>query len=362
MKFFLLFLLTIVQIQATNTVEAIGYGNTKDKALRSAFQNAVEQSVSIYVDSSTVIKNSKLIKNNILTFSKGYIYYHTILSSKEQMGLWEVKISAVVKEQEILSKIKKLKIKPKDIKNSEQIYANLVTQVKSKFDAEDLIVKFVKDNCTEDNFKSLVTLQVDSIELDLEKATREYVPATIKWSQIYNIDTYISVSNKFVNLIQNLGAKKVGSFEMDGRFVDDFKASKNSICIVLIKNGKREVTMWQFPDSFSVVHPIEKYSVWNEKCQISYSYKLSLVDSKNKNIWKSEFFNAINPQPFKYLNNGFLSVRFTQESNRGDFSALSPYTDGSKKKAVIGRGSLDIQLPINKIKDLKQAKIKWINN
>lgn len=363
MKLIILLLLFLFEsnLSALTTIEAIGYGNTRDKALRSAFQNAVEQSVGIYVDSRSVVKNSKLIKNNILTFSNGYISYHTILSSKEQMGLWEVKISATIKEQKVLKSVKKLKLNPKYIDGSARIYARLVSQVKSKFDAEDLMTKFVEDTCTQDNFKSLVTLQVDSIELDIQKATRKYVPVTIKWSEIYNTATYIKVSTDFVNLIKNLGAKKVASFEMDGHSVDDFKTSKNSLCIVLIKNGKRKVTMWQFPDSFSVVHPIQKYSVWNRKCSASYSYNVSLINSKNKKIWESESYFSTRPETFNYLNDGIFSVHFTYYSNRGDFSALSPYYDVSEDKVIMYRGSLDIQLPIDEIKDLQQAKVKWVD-
>jgi hypothetical protein len=93
-----------------------------------------------------------LIKNDILTFSNGYIERYKKLSSKEQMGLWEVKIDVVIKKQNVLEKIKALNIDPIDIKDSEQTYAKVVTQVNSKFDAEDMLVNVVRETV---NKKSL---------------------------------------------------------------------------------------------------------------------------------------------------------------------------------------------------------------
>ena len=137
---------------ANNSMEATGYGNSENEALKSAYQNAVEQYVGVLVDTKTVIQNSQLIQNDILTFSNGYIDSYKKISSKEQLGLWEVKIEAFIKKQEILTKIKTLKIEPKQVNDSEQLYAKVTTQVKSKFDAEDMIVKLVQDTSQENVF------------------------------------------------------------------------------------------------------------------------------------------------------------------------------------------------------------------
>ena len=68
----LLILSILTNIVFAKNITVTGYGNSKDEALKSAFQNAVEQEVGVLVDSKTVIRNNKLIKNKILTYSNGF--------------------------------------------------------------------------------------------------------------------------------------------------------------------------------------------------------------------------------------------------------------------------------------------------
>lgn len=58
----------------TKEVTAKGVGSSEREAVEDAFRNAIEESIGLYVSSETQFQNEKLIKDNILTSSSGYIY------------------------------------------------------------------------------------------------------------------------------------------------------------------------------------------------------------------------------------------------------------------------------------------------
>lgn len=74
---FLLILSTTVihaeEPEKTEKVVATGYGVNADKAKENAVRNAVEQVIGTYVTSDTIVKNSQLVKDEILSFSGGYV-------------------------------------------------------------------------------------------------------------------------------------------------------------------------------------------------------------------------------------------------------------------------------------------------
>jgi hypothetical protein len=78
-------------------VTATGIGPTKKEAELAAQRNAIEKDIGSFVDSETVTKNFMLIKDKILSKSRGYIKsFETISSQKQSDGNWEVKIKAEV--------------------------------------------------------------------------------------------------------------------------------------------------------------------------------------------------------------------------------------------------------------------------
>jgi hypothetical protein len=379
-----------------STIQAIGYGNSEDEALKSAYQNAVEQYVGVLVDSSTIIRNDRLIKNDILTFSNGYINSYKKLSSKEQMGLWEVKIDAVIKKQNVLEKIKALHIDPIDIKDSEQSYARVISQVKSKFDAEDMLVRLVRETTGKESFERYINLRIDSVDLDLDMATRKSVPVTINYSILFNWDEYHKITNQFKQLFENMGAELIYTKEIDSldenphstidRFFE-FSESlryRNSratetlglnpndkiITIVVKQNNKLYANTWKFPRSYSVIYPFQEYyRPWNsymkdkERIQvfsqqtssnfITSHYSLSIFDANKQLIWKD---NAINIKR-NMVNTDVVNL-FEPFLLGAPVVAIGPWFFESTD-SVIYKSSKKIEMDIDKIKDLKQVKISW---
>jgi len=105
-------------IPELKNIVVTGYGVDHEKALKNAFQSAVEQQIGVFIDSEEIIKNDNIIKSNILTASNGFIQEYTELSSIVNDGLVQVKIQAKVKSQEVERKINTLNISTLKIKDS----------------------------------------------------------------------------------------------------------------------------------------------------------------------------------------------------------------------------------------------------
>ncbi len=110
------------------TIVVNGEGPTRDKALKVAWRNAVENTVGGYISSQTLVKNHQLIEDKILAYSDGYIEDFHIISEGYKDSKYWVKIKAKVKQGQILTDLKRHKI---DIKG-ESLYATLMTYKESK--------------------------------------------------------------------------------------------------------------------------------------------------------------------------------------------------------------------------------------
>jgi len=383
-----LILLLATSLLAKDSIEAIGYGNTENEALKSAYKNAVEEYVGVLVDTKVVIKNSKLIENKILTFSNGYIDSYKKISSKEQMGLWEVKINAIIKEQLIAKKMDMLKIPPKKIENSEQIYAKLATQIKTKFDAEDMLVAFTKKIGTVEIYKELVKPKINSFELDIDGATRTQVEGIIEYSYTFNYKKYEEIANEFESLLKAIGGKKVKTYSTSWKYIPDYfyayringfredyvhkyndeKFVSNKIAVGhLNKQNEIVVNLWIFPKSYKMIYPM-KLAYFNTMEENNNGYlaanwladiismhyfdvNVEIKDNKSKTIWnqKDELVSGK-----LGIFNGIGTYTFGYAAGRNIVPLLIPpyfnKTDKKYKKYV--------KLNINKIKNLKQVTIQ----
>lgn len=94
---------------ATATVEVEGIGKDTDTALRQAWSAAVAEVVGTMVDAKTVVVNNKLIQDQILVFSKGYVEKSETLSSKVEGGMTRVRVRATVRRSDVVKKIDDLR-------------------------------------------------------------------------------------------------------------------------------------------------------------------------------------------------------------------------------------------------------------
>ena len=96
-------------------VVVIGIGTDTEKALQNAFSQAIEQTVGVLVDAETVVKNDQLIRDEVLTYSQGYVEKYDIVKRWEEGGLRHVEVQATVARSKLAEKLKSMKFAVKEV-------------------------------------------------------------------------------------------------------------------------------------------------------------------------------------------------------------------------------------------------------
>lgn len=90
-----------VVVEGVGAIEKNNYAKARDEALWDAQRKAVEKGIGVFLNSETIVKNSKLIQDNIYTQSNGFVSNYKILTEKKDEFLYYIKIEAEVKTAEI---------------------------------------------------------------------------------------------------------------------------------------------------------------------------------------------------------------------------------------------------------------------
>jgi hypothetical protein len=107
-----------------------GVGVDPEKALQDAFSRAIEQTVGVLVDAEAVVKNDQLIRDEVLTYSRGYVEKYEIVRRREDGGLHHATIRATVARDKLIQKLKKMKVAMQDV-------AGEITARQFEFDAKN---------------------------------------------------------------------------------------------------------------------------------------------------------------------------------------------------------------------------------
>lgn len=111
----ILLLLSTVANATTETVTVTGYGATVDAATKNAWQVAISQVVGTIIDSTVVVENDQLIKDEVLAFSKGFIQKYDVVGQSSQNGLIAIEIKAVVTTEQLENKLVEIGVHSVDV-------------------------------------------------------------------------------------------------------------------------------------------------------------------------------------------------------------------------------------------------------
>jgi len=121
-------------------VVAQGMGTDQPSALNNAYSNAVQQALGLYVDAETMVQNDQIVRDQILTYSKGFIQKADIVSQSQANGLFQVNIRAKIKRQKLLEQAKASNISVKAVEGV-SLHAQVESQIKQEKDAKALLEK-----------------------------------------------------------------------------------------------------------------------------------------------------------------------------------------------------------------------------
>ncbi len=90
------FFLFLIAETAAADIQTTGEGATRQQAIASAQREAVEQGIGSFVNSETVVVDSQLMNDKILSHSRGYVTGYKILREEKIGDLYRITISAKV--------------------------------------------------------------------------------------------------------------------------------------------------------------------------------------------------------------------------------------------------------------------------
>lgn len=118
-----------------------GVGLDADKAKVNAIRNAVEQVIGSYVASDTLVNNSQLVKDEILSYSGGFVKDTRVVSQEKSTdGLFTVQIEATVVSTKIKRKLESLNIATKKVEG-ESLFGESISRIKEQIGASELLGK-----------------------------------------------------------------------------------------------------------------------------------------------------------------------------------------------------------------------------
>lgn len=309
--FFKVLILTIflLNISIAGEITVTGFGRTREGAITSAFQEAVRQGIGTYIETSTMIRNDEIIRDEILEFAYGYVDKYTILSEyyDKKNGQYRIKICATVSNQNVqavlgevlpvtnLSDTDRKKLNANIENNiSHQIALNQKAKRKAVLDA---IATRICKKIFEEHREAFALvyefvdskLQVVSVNED-ESTVKFKVGGKIRTNQqLYNL-----LLNSMISKIERVLRKKIGIDENGGKWyfehknafarhylVEENKISYHSHEICLKKGVRTRINptlLIGFIDKdINVIYPIAKQVIEpedNDSLVISPRFKL----------------------------------------------------------------------------------------
>jgi hypothetical protein len=149
---FTLFLLSLT-IPTTNAsatektikVTVTGFGATTEEAEKNALQKAVRKALGELVDAETITNNEEIIKDQVLSYSDGFVESKKIISGPEKdpdLGVFSITMEAKVIPKKVTEKLQEVKIAVTEV-SGEDIWAQSISKVQGIEDGRALLKKML---------------------------------------------------------------------------------------------------------------------------------------------------------------------------------------------------------------------------
>lgn len=120
LKFFLAFFLFSNLVVFSALGETTGKGSARifnnneqearNQALNNALRDAVKKGVGVLLDSNTLVKNWSVIRDEVISSSRGFVEKYDVTRDEAKNGTWFIEISAIVSEAGLKDKLTELRI------------------------------------------------------------------------------------------------------------------------------------------------------------------------------------------------------------------------------------------------------------
>lgn len=306
--------------EKTEKVVATGYGVNADKAKENAIRNAVEQVIGTYVSSDTIVKNSQLVKDEILSFSGGYVKETRVVSQKKDNdGLSVVQIEATVVSTKLKRKLESLNIATKQVDGG-SLFGESFSKINAQKSGSEVLGKILSKYP-----QAAYKIDVGKPEIkstDQNKNTAKVaIPLTVRWDNAF-IDELKDVSSK-------VAKEEVKLADLETLHKDYYTYSakgENSriLCFsrkAVIKGGKAdaceiiETELWRNAASKGGINK-ERHFINTATTQHLMSFLIYFKDKENNVLDSTTWTYGNNPNVYDTLEKHNLAWEVRDKLNR----------------------------------------------
>lgn len=271
--------------EKTEKVVITGIGVDIDKAKQNAIRNAVEQVIGAYVTSDTIVKNSQLLKDEILSYSGGYVKETKVISQKvEGDGLFSIQIEALVVSSKLRRKLENLNIATKKVEG-ESLFGEAFSKVVEQKSSGELLAKTLSKYPQASYLIEVGKPEIESTDSNSNRA-KVSIPLVIKWDKVF-----LEELKNVLSMVSKDKIEWANIVNKDKQLTELFRKGNKVLCFSskgILKSGKAEAC-WGIDDkNFSKGKSLSLLNipVSNEKMSLSISFK----DKDNNVIELTTYF------------------------------------------------------------------------
>ncbi len=233
MKYLVLIISFVCSIAIAQPIRVQGIGDTLQQAKDNAFKTAVELQIGSVLVTESESKNNKLVRNEIINYSAGYVDNYVIVDTSRHNGKILITADVYVSSSKIADRILGTSTNPKLFDN-DTLSTRYETYIQSKQNGDKLLNSLLNDYPR----RAYIVTQYQH-RLGVDAMRNPFIDVEFKFNWNYN---YIQSFNEVMSLIQD----GTGSL---------FRASPGNI-IVMAKDPKDYVfgkkSHYKFNDVFII--------------------------------------------------------------------------------------------------------------
>jgi hypothetical protein len=260
-------------------IRATGIGLTVEEAKENAFRQAIENRVGVLVLAEREIQSYRVLRNEILSYSAGYVDDYTIVSQEQVGKKWAVTADVWVSSSKLTSRIISSDAANGKI-DGKRVSDSLNSFVKQK-KKEDMLVSKILAGFPENAL--IVKLKDTELKFDEDRNAKVKINFETSWNQ-----GYLDSLQEVLTLINAENQKAIGSvivtqkstkavsiqskrFEIsDKRVFEKFSArfaDRQVVVRMKLKNGSKVIheDCWKLPDTYSRVDSLNVVSIYGER-------------------------------------------------------------------------------------------------
>ena len=288
-------------------VVTTGVGINGENALKNAFSHAIEQAVGVLVDAESIIENDQIIRDQVLTFTRGFLQEHAVTGRWQEDGLWHVRIWALITVNPLSERLTAQNVTVRRIPG-ELLWGRAVVEMENEENAAGIFARTMRDFGIDKLVKVGIVGEPEVVEKNAVTAKLRVqvrlMPDYEKWALLHrNLESilkkFATKSTSYTTTDRpNTDAGRYYMLldaETDQRLVQALDGDGGIVCLFKKANRSGTVTYWQtFRVPISIKEELDVLSLRQ------YDLRVSLKDATGNTLLKNE--HVLEDRTGSYLN------------------------------------------------------------